>query len=45
VPYHIYDTYDDVGMIVSKYDEDWVCEKLSWDMDPYSCEPCVEDDK
>jgi hypothetical protein len=32
-------------MIVPKYDEDWVFEKLSWDMDPSSQEPCMEDDK
>jgi hypothetical protein len=32
-------------MIVPIYDEEWVFEKLSWDMDPSSQEPCVEDDK
>jgi hypothetical protein len=43
--YPIYDTYDDACMIVTKYDEDWVFENFPWDMDPYSQEPCVEDDK
>jgi hypothetical protein len=32
----IYDTYEYVGMIVPKHDEDWVIEKLSWDMDQSS---------
>jgi hypothetical protein len=42
--YPIYDTYDDAGIIVPKYDKHWVFEKLSWDMDPSSQEPCMEDD-
>jgi hypothetical protein len=45
MPYPLYDTYDDVGMIVPKYDEGWVFEKLPWDMDPSCQEPFVEDDK
>jgi hypothetical protein len=44
-PYPIYDTYEDTCMIVPKYDEGWVFEKLFWDMDPSSQEPCMEDDK
>jgi hypothetical protein len=35
-PYPIYDTYDDASMLVPKYDEGRVFEKLLWDMDPSS---------
>ena len=45
MPYPIYDTYEDEGMIVTNYDEEWVFEKMSCDMDPSSQEPCVEDEK
>ena len=45
MPYPIYDTCDYACMIVPKYDEGWVFEKLLWDMDPSSQEPCMEDDK
>jgi hypothetical protein len=45
MPYPIYDIYDNAGMIVPKYDEGWVFEKLSWDMDSSFQEPCVEDGK
>jgi hypothetical protein len=45
VSYPIYDAYDNAGMLVPKYDEGWVFEKLSRDIDPPSQEPCVEDDK
>jgi hypothetical protein len=38
MPYPIYDPYDDVGVIVPKYDEGWAFEKLRWDMDPSSQE-------